>query len=84
MEPDKKVLTPARKVSDTPRIVGELRLTLTEDEMLNVEVVKLGRLTPGRLERAQHFLYTVLMRARAAEETGQKMPVFQFSVSSAG
>lgn len=47
---DKNVLT--EHVPDPmASCVGELRLRLLDDETFDIEVTKLGRLTPGRLER---------------------------------
>lgn len=82
MATEKKELTKAPASKYDGRIVGEMRLVLTDDEMLHVEIANLGRLTPGRLERAQNFILTSLMRARAAEEQGRKLSDFHVSVSA--
>lgn len=82
MATEKKELTKAPASKYDGRIVGEMRLVLTDDEMLHVEIATLGRLTPGRLERAQNFILTSLMRARAAEEQGRKLSDFHVSVSA--
>lgn len=82
IEPVKKGLTKSPEPAKVPTNVGEMHLTLTDDEMLDVKIIRLGRLTPGRIEKAQNFLYMALMRARAAEEIGKPIPDFRFHVGT--
>lgn len=57
-------------IVEQPSNVGQMTLTLFEGDVLEISFQRLGRLTPGRIEKAANSIYRAIMLARSATERG--------------
>lgn len=60
--------------------IGQMIVTLFEGDVLEIRFPNIGKLTPGRVEKASNAIFRAIMLARSAAERGQDPQPVRFNL----